>query len=136
MIELFFANDRNQITFPDIVALCSKAKKNVLIDHRTVLAEVEFFHSIDLRVVDEERIAGSQNRAQIRFRDFDTHLFVAPHENVARFSGSVFHYCRVLDVFNVGRQRAKILRGLVHHAQDAFDGPICGSLRGQRSKPA
>src|SRR2546430_8557664 len=72
MIELFFANDRNQITFPDIVALRSKAKKNVLIDHRTVLAEVEFFHSIDLRVVDEERIAGSQNRAQIRFRDFDT----------------------------------------------------------------
>src|SRR2546430_12748081 len=31
---------------------------------------------------------------------------------------------RSLDVFNVGRQRAKILRGLVHHAQDAFDGPI------------
>jgi len=39
-------------------------------------------------------------------------------------------------VLDIGCEGVKILRGLVHHAQDAFDGPICSGLRGQRSKPA
>jgi len=37
-------------------------------------------------------------------------------------------------VFDIGTKRMEVLRGLVHHSQDAFDGPVCGRLGRARVK--
>src|SRR6267142_1657112 len=136
VVEFFFANDGHQVALPDVVALCSEPEKHILIDHRTVLAEVELFHAVDLWIEQEEGVAGAQDRARIRLGDFDAHFLVAANVDVAGFRRGVLHDRGVFDVLDIGGERMEVLRGLVHHSEDASDGPISLRLRGARSKRA
>ena len=123
-VEIFLVHDGNQIPLFDVLALRAEAQQHVLIDHLAVLAEVVFFDAIDFWVEEEQVVAFAQNRARIRLGDFDAHLLVVANKDMSRFRGRVFYHRGVLDVFKVGRQRVEVLRGLVHHAQHAFNGPF------------
>ena len=59
---------------------------------------------------------------------------VAAHENLAGLSRAVFYDCGVLDVLDIGGEGMKVLRGLIQHGQDAFEGPIRSCLRRARPK--
>jgi hypothetical protein len=103
-----------------------------LIHHRAILAEVIFFHAIQFGVVKEKGIAGAQYRSRLGLRKLDPHFLVAPDENLSRFRGCVLHYGCVFYVFNIRRQGAEILRGLIHHLEHGVGRPLRRSLRGTR----
>src|SRR5712664_14575 len=134
VVEFFFANDGHQVTFPEVVALRTEPQKHVLIDHRTVLAEVDFVDAVYLWIENEERVAGTQNGARARLGNLDAHFLIAADIDVARFYRGILHHRCIFDVFDIGTERMEVLRGLVHHSQDAFDSPVCAPLRSPRSR--
>src|SRR6266478_947417 len=133
-VEFFFTDYGHQVALPDVVALRTEPEKHVLIDHRTVLAEVEFFDAVYLWIENKERVAGTQNGARVRLGNLDAHFLIAADIDVACFYRGIFHHRRVFDVFDIGTEGMEVLRGLVHHSQDASDGPVCGRLGGARVK--
>src|SRR6266705_165936 len=124
IVEVFFTHDGNQVTLLDVFALGTEAQQDVLVDHLTVFAQVVFLNAVDFRVEDKQAVAGAQNRAWIGLGDIDTHLLVAPHEDVTRFRGCVFHYRGVFDMFEISGKRVEVLCGLVHHAENIFNRPF------------
>ncbi len=101
-----------------------------------MLSDVIFLDAINLRRENVKRIAISEDRSRVGLLEIDAHLVIATHENLAGLGRGILHYRGVLDVFDIGCEGVKVLGGFVQHAQDAFEGPICGRLRGARLKSA
>ena len=61
--------------------------------------------------------------------NLDSHFLIVTDPDLPRLSGCIFHDGGVFYIFEVGREAAEILRGLVHHVQHAVDGPLRRGLR-------
>jgi O6-methylguanine-DNA--protein-cysteine methyltransferase len=123
-VEILFSGEGHQVILFQAFAFGSKSQREILVGHRTMLADVVFFDAVDFWSENIERIPVPKDRSLIGLQEINAHFIVAPYEDVAGFRGSILHDGRVLDVFNVGGERVKVLRGLVHHRQDAFEGPF------------
>jgi len=93
---------------------------------------VDFVDAVYLWIENEERVAGTQNGARARLGNLDAHFLIAADIDVARFYRGILHHRCVFDVFDIGTECVEVLRGLVHHSQDALDGPVCARLGGAR----
>ena len=125
VVQLGLANHLDQVTLPDVFAFGAKTQQDILIDQVAIFAQVIFLDAIDFGGEDEERIAGAQNGATVGFEKLDAHFFIATHQELAGFRGSVFDYVGVFNVLYVGGEGTKILSGFIHHGQHAVGGGRC-----------
>jgi len=120
-VEIFLSDECQDVILLERIAFRSESQRQILVGKRTVLSDVIFLDAINLRRENVKRIAVSEDRSRIGLLEIDAHLVVATHENLAGLGRGILHYRGVFDVFDIGCEGVKVLRGLVHHAQDAFD---------------
>jgi len=134
VVQLGLSNHLDQITFPHVFAFGAEPEQDILIDQIAIFAQVIFLDTIDLGGEDKEGIAGAQDGAAVGFEELDAHFFIAAHQELAGFRGSIFHYVGVFNVLDVGGEGMKILSGFIHHGQHVVGGGRCAlSARDSRA---
>ena len=84
-VEFLLAVHCDEIVFLQVFAACVEPQFQVLIHHLAILAEVVFFHAVDLWIEDVDRVAGAQHGARIRFCNLDAHFVVLTNPQLSGF---------------------------------------------------